>query len=111
MRRGETVTRLRGTEVEDGYGGVRFDFTDPDELDIVGCGVAPLTAEELRDRGRQGTERGWTVYGPHGADVEFTDRVRIRGEVFEVEGGARDWESPHTGRRAGSVFAAFAIDG
>lgn len=49
---------------------------------------------------------GFTLYLPHGTELESTDLVTIRGESgFQVQGdaGLVQWRSPFTGWEAGAV--------
>lgn len=87
----ETVTRLRPTLVENRYGGDDKDWTAPTRLDIPECLIAPRLEGENTEQGREGVVIGWTVYAPHGADVEATDRVEVRGVAHDVDGEPGDW--------------------
>jgi hypothetical protein len=65
--------------------------TTPDpEHEVKGCAVLPRSSYE--------EERGWVivegrmVIAPYGADVLATDRVRIDGESWEVDGEPGDYE-------------------
>lgn len=111
FHRGHTLTRLRAAKVDDGYGGVRLDWSDPDRLAIPGCGMAPRVEDELRDRGRQGVVIGWTAYLPFGADVTFEDRIETPHGTFDVEGEPGIWESPMSGRQHGMTVTLKRVDG
>lgn len=109
---GVTVSRLRGAEVSDGYGGTILDWDNPTTVQIDGCAVAPRIADEERDRGRQGVNIGWTVYAP-GVDHDIThlDRMEIPAGVFEVEGDPNPWSNPYTGNKPGTVIQLRRLDG
>lgn len=107
---GETVTRLRSTTTTDRYGNTSSDWTTPDRLDIEGVTLAPRLQGEDSDR-RQGVVIGWTLYAPHGADIQPTDRIEARGKTLEVDGEPGDWVSPHTGRGAGLELALKTVEG
>lgn len=111
LRHGVTVTRLRGTKVDDGYGGTRVDWTNPDRLTIRGCAMAPLVEDELVARGRQGVVDGWTLYAPYGSDVDFEDRVETPHGTFEVNGTPGHWRSPYTGRESGMTIVLQSVEG
>lgn len=83
----ETITRIRPAE-KDGFG-------DPvpgsgGELDLTGCLFAPGPSAEMLNGANQVDVDG-TVYTPPGADVLATDRLRIRGDEYEVVGRPRNW--------------------
>jgi hypothetical protein len=107
----ETVTRLRGDTAADRYGGQVADWSDPAELDIDGCAVAPRDAEEDRDNGRQAIIHGYNVYAPAGADILPTDRIRVRGEQHEVDGEPGVWTSPYSGGTKGVEIRTRKVTG
>lgn len=92
---GETVTIIRpGPPTRDSYGNDIAGVAT--ELDIGGCAVAPAaTSEDVQARDQ--VTQGWTVWMPAGTDVRPTDRVRVRGVEFAVDGSASEWSSPFTG--------------
>jgi hypothetical protein len=97
---GEIVTRIRATS------GGRDPFGDPvgpavPDLDIPGCAIAPRQAGEQIGQGRYAVTSGLTVYAPAGADVLPSDRLRVRGVLYEVDGEPADWRSPYSGRTPG----------
>lgn len=109
--RGESVTRLRAVASDNGYGGIEADWTTPEELSLAGCGLAPITVEELLAAGRDAAEDAWTLYAPQ-ADVRHSDRIqRATGETFEVDGHPNVWRSPHTGREPGMTVRMRRIAG
>lgn len=63
----------------------------PVEFDVEGCAVVPRTSFEQ--------EKGWVIVegrqvaAPHGADVLATDKIRLDGEVWEVDGAPGDYEN------------------
>ena len=108
---GETVTRLRAPLVADRYGNLVPDWDNPDRLDIPDCGVAPRTSDEETEQGRQGVIVGITVYAPPGTDILPSDRMEVRGEVWEVVGEVADWRSPYTGWHPGIVVNLRRVEG
>lgn len=98
---GETVTRLRATTTGDRYGDDVADWSEPDELEIDGCKVAPRESDEDHSSGRQAVIQGLTIYTPDGADVLPSDRLRVRGVVHEVVGEPGVWTNPWSGVTAG----------
>lgn len=62
----------------------------PPEHLIVGCVVLPRTSHE--------EERGWVVVegrmiiAPYAADILATDKIRIGGETWDVDGEPGDYE-------------------
>jgi hypothetical protein len=60
------------------------------EFAVAGCLFAPGSSDE----GGFGTNQVVTdgaVYGPVGMDVEATDRIRIRGDLYVVVGFPQRW--------------------
>ncbi|TDC02283.1 hypothetical protein E1091_01150 [Micromonospora fluostatini] len=83
----ETVVRIRPPQ--------RDPFGDPipgsgGELVLPDCLFAPGPSAEMLNGANQVDVDG-TVYAHPGADVTETDRLRIRGEVYEVVGRPRRW--------------------
>ncbi|MEU1761304.1 hypothetical protein [Micromonospora sp. NPDC005652] len=83
----EAVVRLRPPQ--------RDEYGDPvpgsgGELVIANCLFAPGPSAEMLNGATQVDTDG-TVYAPPGADVLATDRLRIRGEIYEVSGRPRHW--------------------
>jgi hypothetical protein len=113
---GETVTLLRAGE-SPGRDAAGIPIPGGvDEIPVPQCVVTPR--EELpapggpQQQGRDTVIKGWTVYAPPGTVVLTTDRVRIRGTVFDVTGEAGDWgRSPFTGVRGPVQFSADRITG
>lgn len=64
------------------------------EINSVGCVVAPRTPTEVLERGRNGVIDGLTLYGPHTLQVEAADLVEIDGVMWEVEGQPGRWATP-----------------
>lgn len=108
---GETVTRLRAPLVTDRYGNLVRDWDSATRLDIPGCGVAPRTSDEETEQGRQGVIVGIAVYAPPGTDIVPSDRMEVRGEVYEVVGEVADWRSPFTGWHPGIVVNLRRVEG
>jgi hypothetical protein len=100
---GETVTVLPGPTTFDAYG-------DPIAStrvggDILGCAVAPRYSTEPTVRGRQGVIVGLSIYAPAGSDILSTDLLRVRGDIYDVEGEPAEWVSPYTGWEPGMEVA------
>jgi hypothetical protein len=63
----------------------------PPEHDLTGCAVLPRTSHE--------EERGWVVIegrmivAPHGSDVLATDRARVDGVTWDIDGAPGDYEN------------------
>ena len=93
---GETVVRLRPGTSSDKYGDT---VAGADvEKQIRGVAVAPRYSREYADN-RSAVIVGLTLYFPAGtkaADVLASDRFRVRGLVYEVEGEPGEWVNPYT---------------
>jgi hypothetical protein len=109
--KGETVTVLRAGSTTDAYGDPAFDWATPVEIPHPGSAVAPRLEDEDRRNGREGIVTGWTVYFPPGADVRGTDRVRIRGLVYRVDGQPAQWTNPYSTKDRGTVIHAGEVEG
>lgn len=111
---GETVTRLRGTAIEDPYevADVRIDWTDSDELPIPGCYVSITSSVELPNTDRAPITTAATLYAPSGADVTDQDRIRTTdGTVWSVDGRPIDKSHPLTGWRPGLTATLRLVEG
>lgn len=64
----------------------------PTEVEVPGCLFAPGPSVKITAGANQ-VEADGTVYAPPGADVRPTDRLRVRGDVYEVAGKPQDWGS------------------
>lgn len=113
MMYGETVTRLRATVVTDPYSGeaTELSWVNPDSLDIPGVAIEPRPQPELVTDARNAVVSAFTLYAPFGSDVKAADRLRVRGDVFEVDGDVADWRSPFSGWEAGTVIQTKRVDG
>lgn len=65
------------------------------EFDIPGCLFAPGPSREMGFASNQVLSDG-TVYGPPGMDVQPTDRMRVRGDIYSVVGHPQVWGSVGT---------------
>jgi hypothetical protein len=115
---GETVTVLTAATKVDRYsnqGEPSWDLT-PTEADIEGCGLEPRvvgeggSAEPLLDA-RNAVTSGWTVYMPAGTAVNARNRIRVRGETYDVLGEPQVWKSPLTGWEPGIIIQAVRTGG
>lgn len=60
------------------------------EFDVEGCLFAPGSSSEYQLNANQ-VVTGGTVYAPPGTNVRETDRLRVRGDVYEVDGKPGVW--------------------
>lgn len=105
----ETVTRLRAgaTGELDPYSNAPvLSWDTPDELDLVTLAPAePRPSQEPVQDARNAVTSGWTLYLPEGSDVAREDRMRVRGEVYPVQGEPAAWMG------GGVVVQAFRTEG
>jgi len=95
---GETVTILRRAETgRDAHGNPIWGET---EIPVPRCAVWPTGSTE-QIQGQDQTSENLTVWMPYGTEVRETDRCRVRGLVYDVQGVPSSWASPFTGTRAG----------
>lgn len=112
---GEEVTVLRATVTTDAYNNDQRDWSDPDEYVLAGCAIAPSSTSE-DNNGRTAVVTGltvyatpeaatgaygWTAYGDPLVIVLATDRLRIRGHVYEVVGEIGEWVDPFDNQTEG----------
>jgi len=106
---GEVATVLRAsTSTQDPYGN---DVPRSDtETDYPGCAVWPrVSSEDVQARDQ--VIEGLYVLFPVGADVLSTDRVRVRGETYLVDGDPGIYRSPLTGTKIGPQVSLTKVTG
>jgi hypothetical protein len=91
--RGETVTVLAAGTVTDPYSDEDTESWDePTERDVVTVAPPePRPSDEPVQDARNSVVSGWTLYLPPGDPITRTNRVRVRGEVYPVQGQPADW--------------------
>jgi hypothetical protein len=106
--RTETVTRLRDAPALSAYSGQEStaDPEFPAVLPITTLAPAePRPSSEPVQDARNSVMDGWTLYLPEGSDVRSSDRLRVRGEEYDVLGEPAAWMGAglvvQCGRRAG----------
>ena len=82
----------------------------PQETEVPGCGLGDLDSTEDDSRGTSAVVRR-TLYAPFGADVRRTDRVRVDGHEWEVDGKPVPRRSPFSGWGAGLVVQLLRQEG
>ena len=102
---GETAVILRAPLGDGPYGNQERDWENAVRTDSPGWGFAPRSNDENTTAGSPSVIVGLSGYGPPGVDVLPTDRMEVRGEVYEVEGEVGEWRSPLTGWEPGVEVA------
>lgn len=104
---GETVTRIRETVTgEDRY---HNPTTTDVETSIEGAFFAPAGSPELVASDRVTVSEAPTVYWlKEWPDVIATDRLRVRGVVYRVDGNPLDWRDPW-GTTEGGLVVKLAL--
>ena len=111
LPQGERVEVLRPGSDVDRYGDTLVDWSTVSAASVLtGCAVAPATSAENND-GRSAVVDVVDVYAAVGADVLPSDRLVIRGLVYEVVGSPEVWRSPFSGWEAGVKITARKVDG
>lgn len=106
---GETVTILRpGSSTRDSHGN---DVPGPDvETPVDHCAVWPTgTSEQIQ--GQDQVQDHVQVLFPYGTSVLATDRLLVRGDVYQVVGRPPSWKSPFTATTAGVEVQAERVTG
>lgn len=81
-----TITVVRAPLVDDGRGNRTRDWTAAVDLERPGWAIDSAgTAED--DTNRDGSSTEYTLRGPFAADVAATDRVRLFGDLYLIDGG------------------------
>ena len=107
---GETVDVYRPTVAGGNYGDDTITFPSTPSHSVDGVAVAPGSTSEVLV-GRSAVLVGMTLYMPPGADVEATDRLGVRGLMYEADGDLGTWVNPHNGIEAGRELAVSRVDG
>jgi len=104
---GEDVQVLTAAISTDAYGNESSSWADEDVTTRTVTTLAPPeprpTDETVVDA-RNAVVSGWTLYLPAGDPVTAYDRVRVRGEVYPVQGTPQQWP-------AGVVVQAYRTEG
>jgi hypothetical protein len=102
----ETITvtslgTLTGGFDEGGYPLAGNDVT----VDLIIAAFAPRGSDESVAGAGQTVITGGTIYGLPGTVLLSTDRLTIRGEVWQVEGESGVWASPYSSETMGVEIA------
>lgn len=108
---GETVTVLAPVTSTDVYNNETDDWSVPVETTVEGVGVEPRPSSESHQDGRNATVSGFTLYCPAGTVVTAKNRVRVRGDVYAVDGDPAVWVNPFTGWEPGVVVQTKRMEG
>lgn len=89
----QSVTRIRPGQ-KTIRGSVVPDWDNATEEIITGCSVQPASTSLSEDGRVLGIADGWTAYLPESADVIAGDHILFNGNVYEINGEPRVWQSP-----------------
>lgn len=104
----EVVTVLTAGTIADPNAGGELveDWTTPTERTVTTVAPAePRPSQEPTQDARNSLVSGWTLYLPPGDPITHSNRVRVRGEVYPVQGTPADWLG------AGVVVQAYRTEG
>lgn len=88
-----TIVVLRAPLIDEGHGNEDFDWASASETESPGWAIdAGETAEDTAHRDGAAVE--YTLRGPFAAGVLATDRVRLFGETYLIDGGIRRQPGP-----------------
>ena len=88
-----TVTRIRaGTITERGT--EYPDWNNTDKLNIPDCCLTWRSTAMSQEGRVLGIENTRVLFAPLDADIKEGDRIKYRGETYEIDGDPKDWESP-----------------
>lgn len=109
-KRGVTASLMKYQAGElDAYGN---DTASWSEVALLkGCAFDPGSTSEPRLPGQERVIVEPTLYAAYDAPVEPQDRLVIRDLTYEVEGVARRWENPYSGRQLGCVVTLRLVTG
>lgn len=109
---GELVEVLAATTSTDEYHNEVEDWTDPETVDSdPRAGVEPRPSTFENTDSRNAITDGYTLYLRPGVTVTALNRVRVRGEIWQVQGPPAVWRSPLTGWEPGVVVQVGRVDG
>lgn len=95
-----------GTKVDPYSNQSSPDWDSPTERTVTTLAPAePRPSDEPVQNARNSVTVGWTLYLPAGDPIGPQNRVRVRGEVYPVQGEPSDWLN------AGVVVQAYRTDG
>lgn len=92
----------------DSYGNPFDAWGEGEPVEILG--FDPGSVSEPRLPGHERVVVEPTIYLPAGEVVASHDRVTVRGLLFEVDGGTREWSHPHLSP-AGGVAMLRRVEG
>jgi len=106
---GESVVRIRPTaSAPDRYGNPT---TTDTETTLTGAAFDPGGSREPVEVGRASVVTTPKLYFQSTPDLTSSDRVRVRGLTYTVEGNPAVWISPFTNVTAGLVVELKAVAG
>lgn len=118
---GETVAVLTAGTVENPYSGDPTEAwtlpdggewaTEPTEVDHDGVAIEPRPSQEPVQDARNAVTSGFTLYGLPAGSVTSRNRLRIRGEIYNVLGEPAHWIQPYTGTDFGLVVQVDRTEG
>lgn len=108
---GETVQVLSPGTTTDRDRNTVETWTSPVEVSVEGVGVEPRPSSEDNRDARNAVFSGFTLYMPAGTAVTASNRVRVRGDVYAVDGKPAEWRNPFTGWEPGLVVQTKLMEG
>lgn len=87
------------------------DWSTATEVTHEGIAVEPRPSSEPVQDARNAVVSGFTLYGFPPGSVTAGNRVRVRGEVYDVLGDPADWRNPFTGWAPGLVVQVGRTEG
>lgn len=110
---GEEVVVLSAGTIENPYSGEDEPGWSgtPTETAVTALAVEPRPSGEPVQDARNAVVSGFTLYLPTGTAVTAQNRVRVRGEVYEVIGDPARWRDPFTGFEPGIVVQVQRVEG
>lgn len=109
---GETVAVLTAGTVADPYSGDDVaSWETSTSVNVPGVGVEPRPSQEPTQDARNAVVSGFTLYFPPDTQVSAANKVRVRGNVYDVIGDPADWRNPFTGWTPGIVVQVGRTEG
>ena len=98
------------TETVGAYDDVELTYPSEPSRSLSGVAVEPGGSQEAEE-GRSGASEALTLYLPLASGLGPSDRLRVRGEMYKVEGFPKEWKNPYSPGATGTVVTVTRMAG